>query len=114
MRWTAIAVAVSSFLGCAVNRELPTKGDGRSQLSGAIPVPEEFQGSPADFCDRIDLQATALTGIRVGRALVQSQTTPNVESDEEEDEHPHQKSRHHDSNKSSNWWQRVLLYRTAA
>jgi len=70
--WTLCAL---SLAGCATTRAVPTAGDGRSQLSGAIPVPDDYQGDPADFCNQIELRTTIANGVPVGHALVQSQST---------------------------------------
>jgi len=70
--WTLCALSVA---GCATARAVPTAGDGRSQLSGTIVVPEDYQGNPADFCDQIELRPTVANGVPVGHALVQSQST---------------------------------------
>ena len=82
----------------------------------AIVLIEEF--TQMDMVTWVRDHTAALNGgviaVSLLGVIVQSQTTPSEELDEDEDEHFHKKSRHHDTNKSSNWWQRVLPYRTAA
>ena len=68
-------LTVVLLAGCTGPQVLPSTGDGHSQVSGAISVPDEFSGSSMEFCDYLDLRATALSGTRVGSAQVKSETS---------------------------------------
>jgi hypothetical protein len=71
----AMFLAFGLLVGCTGTQVLPTKGDGHSQVSGAIAVPDGFAGSPNEFCDHLELRATEASGTEVGHARVDSDTS---------------------------------------
>jgi hypothetical protein len=68
MRFFTVGIAVAGLAACATAGRPGTSGN--SQLSGAIAIPADFQGSPVDFCEAMNVRTTDAAGARVGRSIV--------------------------------------------
>jgi hypothetical protein len=75
MRLITVGIALAGLAGCAAgNGALGAPGSGGTQLSGAISIPSDYQGTPAEFCAALEIRATDISGVPVGRANAISNT----------------------------------------
>jgi hypothetical protein len=70
---TAVLGITLGLTACATGAN---RGNGinGSQVSGVIAIPDDFQGSPAEFCGVVEIKATDASGARVGRSYVTAST----------------------------------------
>jgi hypothetical protein len=73
MRLVQVGIAVVGLAGCATGSGLGGASGG-TQLSGAIAIPADYQGTPAEFCAALEVRATDVSGVAVGRSNVISNT----------------------------------------
>jgi hypothetical protein len=77
MRLITVGLSIVALAGCATTGLAGTVaggGSGGTQLSGSIAIPSDFQGTPTEFCSALEVRATDVSGVPVGRANVISNT----------------------------------------
>ncbi|HEX4622173.1 MAG TPA: hypothetical protein VH208_11450 [Myxococcaceae bacterium] len=77
MRLVTVGIALAGLAGCATGTGGVLGGGasgGGSSLSGAITIPSDYQGTPAEFCAALEIRATDVSGVPVGRANAISNT----------------------------------------